>query len=74
MFKIIFSIDGEVFMIILLGYMSHKDGDEHWCLPQPNSVKVDSDTSIFEESNYCNHAFAVRNHEGRLVEARSKCL
>ena len=57
-----------------LGYMSHEDGDEHWHLPQPNSVKVNTDAAIFEDLNCYSHAFVVRNHEGRLVEARSRGL
>lgn len=54
--------------------MSQEDGAEQWCLPLSNSFKVNSDTTIFKESNCYSFAFVVRDHEGRLVEARSTCL
>lgn len=57
-----------------MGYMSHEDGDEHWSLPQVNSVKVNADAAIFEELNRYAYAVVVRDHEGKLLEARSKCL
>lgn len=55
-----------------LGYKTQEDSAEHWCLPPVNSVKVNSDATIFEETNCFSHAFFVHDHEARLVEARSK--
>ncbi|XP_074327609.1 uncharacterized protein LOC141665523 [Apium graveolens] len=57
-----------------MGYMIPEDGDEHWRHPPVNSVKINTDAAIFEESNCYSHAFVVRDHEGKLVEARSRCL
>lgn len=57
-----------------MGYMTQNDGDEHWNKPMINTIKINSDTTIFEESTYFSHAFAVRDHEGQLVEAKSRCL
>lgn len=38
------------------------------------NIKINSDASIFEESNSYIHAFVVRDHKGELIEARSRCL
>ena len=57
-----------------MGYMTQNDGDEHWHSPMINSVKINFDAAIFEDSNCYSHAFVVRDHEGALIEARSKCL
>ena len=56
-----------------LGYMSYEDGDEHWSKPLINSVKVNVDAAIFEETNCFSVAFVARDDKGSLVEARSKC-
>ncbi|XP_074351532.1 uncharacterized protein LOC141690650 [Apium graveolens] len=53
--------------------MSQEDGDEHWCLPKINTIKVNFDAAIFEKSGCNSFAFIARDHEGGLVEARSKC-
>lgn len=45
-----------------LGYMTYEDGDEHWHPPLSNSVKVNTDAAIFEETVSYNHAFIVRDH------------
>ncbi|XP_074347541.1 uncharacterized protein LOC141686402 [Apium graveolens] len=49
------------------------DGLERWEPPRINSVKINSDAAIFAESSYYSYAFIIRNHDGELVEARSKC-
>lgn len=55
-----------------LGYMSPEDGNEHWTLPSYNSVKINSDATIFEESDTYGIAFIVRDSAGQLVEAKTK--
>ncbi|XP_074349748.1 uncharacterized protein LOC141689374 [Apium graveolens] len=57
-----------------MAYMNHNDGDEHWHTPMTNRVKINVDAAIFDDTNCCIHAFVARDHEGQLVEARSKCL
>lgn len=55
-----------------LGYMTPEDGCEHWSLPSPNSVKINSDAAIFKESNKYSVAYVVRDSAGQLIEARTK--
>lgn len=57
-----------------LGYISTEDGDEHWTLPLANSIKINTDAAIFEESLNFSFVFVVRDHTGSLIEARSRCL
>lgn len=59
---------------IYLGHMTQDDGHEHWRLPQYNRIKVNTDAAIFESSNKYSYAFVARNHDGQLVEARSRCI
>lgn len=54
--------------------MSQNDGDEHWHKPTVNSIKINSDAAIFEDSNSYGHAYIIRDHEGQLIEARTKCF
>lgn len=39
-----------------------------------NRVKINADAALFEDNNSYSHAFIVRDHEGKLVEARSRSL
>ncbi|XP_074323404.1 uncharacterized protein LOC141660325 [Apium graveolens] len=57
-----------------MGFMNPEDGDEHLKVPHANSVKINTDVVIFEETNCYSFAFVVRDHVGNLVEARSRCL
>ena len=57
-----------------MAYMNQDDGDEHWHTHMFSRVKINADTSIFDDTNCYSHAFVVRNGEGKLIEARSKCL
>lgn len=57
-----------------MGYMIQNDGDEHWHSSRINSVKINSDASIFEDLNCYSHASVVGDHEGKLIGARSKYL
>ncbi|XP_074344437.1 uncharacterized protein LOC141683598 [Apium graveolens] len=56
-----------------LGMINKEDGDEQWVLPTVNKIKVNTNAAIFEASGCYSFAFVVRNHEGKLVEARSRC-
>ncbi|XP_074378344.1 uncharacterized protein LOC141719879 [Apium graveolens] len=56
-----------------MGYMTQEDGDGHWNPPSFNSVKINTDATIFKESDLYIHVFVVRDHNGRLIEAESKC-
>ena len=56
-----------------LGLMTQEDGDERWVAPKDNKVKVNTDAALFSSTNCYSFAFVVRNHEGSLVEAQSRC-
>lgn len=56
-----------------MGFMTQDDGHERWEPPKHNRVKINSDAAIFEESSSYSYAFVIRNHDGELVEARSRC-
>lgn len=57
-----------------LGHMSQEDGAEHWSLPMPGSVKINSDAATLDDSNLFSYAYVIRNHDGGMIEARSRCL
>ncbi|XP_074342410.1 uncharacterized protein LOC141679955 [Apium graveolens] len=57
-----------------MGYMTPEDGNEHWSKPHVNSIKINTDATIFEETHSYSFAWIAHNHEGSLVEARSECL
>ena len=57
-----------------MAYMNQEDGDEHWHTPMINRVKINVDAAIFEQTNCYSHAFVIRDHEGKLIEARSSCM
>ncbi|KAM6591645.1 hypothetical protein CsatA_014250 [Cannabis sativa] len=48
------------------------DGVEHWIKPEVNIIKINVDASIFEGQNRFGGAFVVRDHNGLLVEGRTK--
>ncbi|KAL8110299.1 hypothetical protein AgCh_026140 [Apium graveolens] len=56
-----------------MGYITQEDGDEHWNPPPFDSIKINTDATIFQDSDMYSHAFVVQDHNGRLVEAGSKC-
>ena len=49
------------------------DGDELWTPLIENTTKINTDAAVYESSNRYTYAFAVRNHKGELLEARSSC-
>lgn len=57
-----------------MAFMNHDDGVEHWYPPMTNRVKINVDAAIFEDSHNFSHAVIVRDHDGNLVEAMSKCM
>lgn len=56
-----------------LGFMSQDDSREHWSLPSIDSIKVNSESAIFQETCHFSYAFVARNSAGNLIEARLKC-
>lgn len=50
-----------------------QDGREQWQPPSLNRVKVNVDVALFDDLNRYSHALVVRDHNGTLVEASSKC-
>lgn len=56
-----------------IGFMIPEDGRVKWQAPIYNRVKVNTNTTIFNNLNRYSHAQVVRDHNGNLVEAMSKC-
>lgn len=56
-----------------LSLVTQDDGHEHWRLPTDNRIKVNVDAAIFDTSDCYSFAAVARNHEGKLIEAWSKC-
>ncbi|XP_074324344.1 uncharacterized protein LOC141661259 [Apium graveolens] len=52
---------------------ARNDGDERWTLPTENQTKVNTDAAVFVSSKRYSYAYAARNHNGELLEARLKC-
>ncbi|KAM6583555.1 hypothetical protein CsatB_010557 [Cannabis sativa] len=48
------------------------DGMERWVKPQENSIKINVDAAIFERQNQFGCALVVRDHNGLLIEGRTK--
>ncbi|XP_074327095.1 uncharacterized protein LOC141665037 [Apium graveolens] len=57
-----------------LSFLTPEDGQEQWCPPQLNSVKVNVDAALFEDPNRYSYVVVIRDHSGHLVHAMSKCL
>lgn len=51
-------------------YVYPGDGCEHWTKPATNTIKINVDAAIFEESTRYGYAWVARNSEGSLVEAK----
>uniref|UniRef100_A0A803NML8 Uncharacterized protein n=1 Tax=Cannabis sativa TaxID=3483 RepID=A0A803NML8_CANSA len=56
-----------------LGFLNSKDSDEHWRIPNVETIKVNTDAAIFEQSQCFSYSLVARNHIGTLEEARSVC-
>ena len=48
-----------------MAYMNQDDG-EHCHTPLFNEIKINTDATIFENTNCYSHAFVVRDHERKL--------
>lgn len=57
-----------------LGFMTPEDGRAEWQAPAFDRVKVNTDAALFDNLNRYSHAQVVRDHNGSLVEAMSKCF
>lgn len=57
-----------------LGFMTLEDGVGRWKTPNVNMIKINMDTAIFKESNYCSFALVAHDHTGTLIETSSRCL
>ncbi|XP_074337663.1 uncharacterized protein LOC141674859 [Apium graveolens] len=48
-------------------------GQVTWQAPMHNRVKINTDATLFSDINRFSHAQVVRDHNGELVEAMSRC-
>lgn len=55
------------------GLLNPDDGVERWSPPKENQTKVNTDAAVFVSSKRYSYAYAARNHNGELLEARLKC-
>lgn len=58
---------------ISIGCMTQKHGDMCWKQPTIRTVKVNTDAALFNESNLYSFAMVVRDHERKLLIAKSSC-
>ncbi|XP_074326725.1 uncharacterized protein LOC141664671 [Apium graveolens] len=58
---------------ISVGFITQEDGDVHWKSPQLGIVKVNTDATLFDESNHYNYVMVARYHEGAMMESISSC-
>lgn len=56
------------------GFLTPKDGRVSWQALTQGRVKVNTDAALFENLNKYSYAQIVRDHNGDLVEAMSRCL
>ena len=57
----------------LFGFITPSDGKEHWQLPQMNTIKVNTDAALFEDSGHFSFSILARDHEGNMVEDKACC-
>ncbi|XP_074374511.1 uncharacterized protein LOC141714914 [Apium graveolens] len=58
---------------ISLGFMTQADGNERWTKPNVGELKINVDATCFTDSNKYSFAFLVRDSQGNVVEAQTKC-
>ncbi|KAL8104689.1 hypothetical protein AgCh_028771 [Apium graveolens] len=58
---------------ITVGFLTQTDGEVHWKQPQAETVKVNTDAALFENSNCYSYAMVARDHTGAMLEAVSCC-
>ncbi|KAL8118188.1 hypothetical protein AgCh_015911 [Apium graveolens] len=56
-----------------LGFMTPEDGRVAWQAPTYDRIKVNTDATIFSSLHRYSHAQVVRDHNGALFEAMSRC-
>lgn len=56
-----------------LGFMTPEDGRVAWQAPTYDRIKVNTDAALFSNLHRYSHAQVVRDHNGALVEAMSRC-
>lgn len=55
------------------GFITPADGNEHCQLPRINTVKVNTDAALFEESGHFSFSMLARDHDRKLIEASTSC-
>ncbi|XP_074352809.1 uncharacterized protein LOC141691960 [Apium graveolens] len=53
--------------------MTQADGNERWTKPNVGELKINVDAACFTDSNKYSFAFLVRDSQGNVVEAQTKC-
>ncbi|KAL8118945.1 hypothetical protein AgCh_016437 [Apium graveolens] len=56
-----------------LDFILPEEGQATWQAPSCNKIKINTDAVLFSNLNRYSHAQVVRDHNGELVEAMSKC-
>lgn len=56
-----------------LGFMTQADGKERWECPVEGGLKVNTDATIFSDSNRYSYSLVACDQRGELLKARSSC-
>lgn len=56
-----------------LWLLNPEDGQVKWQVLSLNRVKVNTNAALFNNPNRFSHAQFIRDHNGKLIEAMSKC-
>uniref|UniRef100_A0A803PQ37 Glycosyltransferase n=1 Tax=Cannabis sativa TaxID=3483 RepID=A0A803PQ37_CANSA len=57
-----------------LGLLFPEDGNEHWTSPNIDTIKINTDATIFSLTNYYSYSCVARTHASTLLEAKAKCV
>lgn len=57
----------------LFGFITPLNGKEHSQLSQMNTIKVNIDAVLFENSEHFSFSILARDHEGNMIEAKACC-
>uniref|UniRef100_A0A803PJ10 Reverse transcriptase domain-containing protein n=1 Tax=Cannabis sativa TaxID=3483 RepID=A0A803PJ10_CANSA len=57
-----------------LGLLFPEDGNEHWTLPNIDTIKINTDAAIFSSTNCYSYSCVARTHNGTLLQAKAKCV
>lgn len=55
------------------GFITHTDDDVHWKRPLEDTIMVNTDAALLEDSNCYSYAMIARDHEGNMSGAVSNC-